>query len=150
MAKFINKQKHLYSCIPTAGANLLKALGYSITYNEALKFFSWDMKSGGFVSDLSQDLKDCGIKNKFYRLNKFSRVEKELDKGNFVLFSYPCTEPTHGRHIVYLTGHDKNYFYGYNLPSKNRISKAKLLKMQREVVWFWRRFMMIVVERPDE
>lgn len=123
--RFINFQKHKYSCGVIALANALKWLGYPTSYKNMLGYCiatgQLDLEHGMLAGvGIPTVLKSLKIKHRRFCQFKTSDLDKALAEGHSVLLSY-VTEPPGAFHAVFI---DKKTPKTYSVWNKNLKNKS--------------------------
>ena len=130
----INRQQHFGTCGATAIANLAQHVGIPMSYKNSLKFFKDAINEnplhGAWLYTVRSALNVLGIKHRCKKNLKMKDIERELDKGNSMIFLYAwCVNGKRGGHYVFINGHTDKYITAYNASKVNtspRITKKKL------------------------
>lgn len=140
--RYITKQQHKYTCGPTALANALKFKNIPCTYKEVLKYFPGHADHGIYFSQAINFLKKKNIDYKLMNPT-FSKLEKELDKGRFVIIVFKWSGLDGEGHYASLLDSTKHFFKGLNYDIKRkkgiqRISKKSFAKHLRYSYQFYK------------
>ena len=125
---YINKQRHRYTCGPVALANAYKSLGFSCSYDYILQNFRESLKWGSFFDEIHNHLRHNKVTCRYIK-PRFSKMQKELDKGNGIILLFRWCD-NRGGHFVFIDGYTDKYFigYNYNTSGSKYISKRDLAK----------------------
>lgn len=134
----INKQRHSFACGIVSTVNALRWLGYNNTYKEVLehtkKYITKNINGGLWPKEVRQLLKDYSIKYKTTNYPTFKFMEKEIDKGNAVLFLYKWKRSENiGGHYTFITHYTKHFWVAWNNANNNKTAYQNRKVLARDL-----------------
>jgi len=109
MPKYVRQRDHT-SCGPVAIINILKWLGFNVTYGEYIDVLRAmcrcepGPRGGTESADMARALRRLKIKYKKYKMPSIKQVDQHLDNGGIILLDYQIPYSTKAGKLIFDKG----------------------------------------------
>lgn len=132
MPRYINKQRHTWTCGHVAVTNVLKSLSYNVTYSQGINivegFKNKPNSKGCWPTEMTRVFRANKIRYKYDKAS-IPRIRKLLKDGYKLLYFYRHNNRTDG-HVVFIDKMTKLGIRMWNCPPRRKTAIYQIKKLK--------------------